>query len=559
MKLTSILPIAGWLPKYKKEYFKGDLSAGLTVGIMLIPQGMAYALLAGMPPIYGLYAAIVPQIIYAIFGTSRQLAVGPVAIDSVLVAGSLGIFAQAESQEYIALAILLAMMVGVIQLSMGILRLGFMVHFLSHPVISGFTSAAALIIGFSQLKHLMGADLVRSQYLHEILISAFQHLYDVNLCSMLIGFAGILIILLINKSKKGIPAPFVVVVLGILAVWGLGLESFGTAIVKEVPKGLPDFNVPLMDWDSVFQLSGSAFTIALVAIMEAIAISKAIQVRHNDYKIIPNQELKAIGLANIGGSFFQSFPTTGGFSRSAVNDQSGAKTNLAAIISATFVILTLLFLTPLFYYLPKAILASIIMVAVFKLISIEDAKKLWKEDQRSDFIILTLTFIATLTTGIQNGILCGILLSALKMLINSFNPKYVNKENGFILGAIKNMYHSLKPEITCNETDLPLPSDVLLIQFKGRLYFANSPYFNESIEKIIDNAKGVNYIIFDGSFIFTTDSTGKKALDTFISYCKECNLKLAMVLMNKKTGLYNQNTIETALNTIKHNKTETKE
>lgn len=516
MKIKSILPILDWLPNYNKQYLKGDINAGITVGIMLIPQGMAYAMLAGLPPIYGLYAAIVPQLIYAIFGTSRQLGVGPVAMDSLLVAVSVSQFAQVESTEYINLAILLALMVGIIQLLMGLLRLGVLVNFLSHPVISGFTSAAAIIISISQLKYLMGVELVRSQFLPTIIWDAIQNIGQINSYTLIIGLLGMLLIILAKKFTPSIPAPLVVVVLGILAVWGLNLDQVGVSIVQEIPKGLPNFEMPalIVNSESIQKLIPSAFTIAIVAFMEAIAVSKAIQARHNDYKIDPNQELIALGLANTFGSFFKSFPGTGGFSRSAVNDQSGAKTNLAAIVSASFVILTLLFLTPLFYYLPKAVLASIIMVAVFKLISVEDAIDLWKKGHKRDFFILTITFLATLGLGIQKGILIGVLLS-----------------------LIGTLYDTLYPNIVLNDALLEIPNNTLVIRFEDQLYFANSNHFKEEMEAILQQKINANpdnvidYAILDGTHIHQMDSTGEKALDSILNLYQQEGINVALVGM----------------------------
>lgn len=516
MNIKSILPILDWLPNYNKQHLKGDVNAGLTVGIMLIPQGMAYAMLAGLPPIYGLYAAIVPQLIYAIFGTSRQLGVGPVAMDSLLVAVTVSQFAQVESTQYINLAILLALMVGVIQILMGFLRLGALVNFLSHPVISGFTSAAAIIISASQLKYLMGVDAVRGQFLHDILWAAIQNLGAINLYTLAIGLSGMVIILLIKKFTPSIPAPLIVVVTGILAVWGLGLDQLGVAIVKEIPKGLPIFQTPslLFELEHVQKLLPSALTIAIIAFMEAISVSKAIQARHNDYKIDPNQELLALGMSNTIGSFFQSFPGTGGFSRSAVNDQSGAKTNLAAIISACFIIVTLLFLTPFFYYLPKAVLASIIMVAVFKLVSVQDAVNLWKKGQKRDFFILAITFLATLTIGIQNGILTGVLLS-----------------------VIGTLYDTLYPNILLNDVLLEIPKNTLIIRFEEQLYFANSNYFKEKMEAILlekittENNPIIDSVILDGTQIHKIDSTGEKALESTIELYQKEGINIILVKM----------------------------
>lgn len=361
--MKKFLPILDWLPNYKKEYFSGDLSAGLTVGVMLVPQGMAYAMIAGLPPVYGLYAAIIPQLVYAIFGTSRQLAVGAVAMDSLLVAAGITVMAEAGTENYIALAILLAFMMGTIQLAMGLFRMGFLVNFLSKPVINGFTSAAALIIGFNQLKHLIGVDLARNNNIFIIIYQAIEKFGSINWLSVLIGIIAIIILKNVKKIHKAIPGALVAVVLGVLIVKYLSLYTMGVKIVGEVPKGLPSFSFPILDTPYFNDLIPIAFTLALIAFMEAVSVAKAIQVNHTDeYKLDPNQELIGLGMGNIVGSFFSSFPTTGGFSRSAVNEQLGARTNLTSIISASLVALTLLFLTPLFYYLPNAILAAIIMV-----------------------------------------------------------------------------------------------------------------------------------------------------------------------------------------------------
>ncbi|MGI9542789.1 MAG: SulP family inorganic anion transporter, partial [Cyclobacteriaceae bacterium] len=311
MNWKSYIPFFEWWPNYGQNHLKGDLTAGLTVGIMLIPQGMAYSLLAGLPPIYGLYASTVPLILYAIFGTSRQLAVGPVAMVALLIATGVGNLVETGSENYIALAILLALMVGAIQLLLGIFRLGFLVNFLSHPVISGFTSAAALIIGLSQLKHLLGIEIDRSNFIHEILINAYQHLSEIHIVTLLIGLAGIAIIILLKKWKPSFPGPLVAVVLGILIVYGFNLAPGGVKILQEVPEGLPAFALPNLSLTDMQALLPTALTIALVGFMESIAVAKAIQARHKNYKVRSNQELIGLGLANLGGALFQSFPTTG--------------------------------------------------------------------------------------------------------------------------------------------------------------------------------------------------------------------------------------------------------
>ena len=510
--LKKNLPFLGWLLKYDKSYFKGDLTAGLTVGVMLIPQGMAYAMIAGLPPIYGLYASTIPLILYALLGTSRQLAVGPVAMVSLLTAAGIGTIAQGDSETYIALAIALALFVGVIQFLLGLFRLGFLVNFLSHPVISGFTSAAALIIGFSQLKHLLGVDIPRSHHVHEILISAVERFSDINWQSFAIGIGGVLLILGVRRINKSIPGPLLAVLFGILAVIGFGLTDQGVKIVGFIPQGLPSLVVPTFNMSQFQGLIQIALTIALVGFMESIAVAKAIQAKHRNYKVSPNQELIALGAANIGGSFFQSYPVTGGFSRTAVNDQGGAKTGLASIISAILIILTLLFLTPLFYYLPKAILASVIMVAVFGLIDYKEAIHLWKSD-RTDFWMLMATFLATLSLGIELGIGLGVVLSLVMVIYRSTQPHIA------FLGQIPgtDFYRNLS-----RFEDVKKRDDLLIMRFDAPLYFANTSFFKDTLEEQI-TAKGeaLKAIIFPFNAVYALDSSAIFTLNEVIRDCTQ--------------------------------------
>lgn len=517
MNLKSFFPILDWLPNYNSEHLKGDLSAGLTVGVMLIPQGMAYAMLAGLPPIYGLYASTLPLILYAILGTSRQLAVGPVAMVSLLTASSIGMLAETGSASYIALAISLALVVGLIQFFLGAFRLGFLVNFLSHPVISGFTSAAALIIGISQLKHLLGVPIGRSHHIHEILLEAIDKIASVNIPTLLIGLGGIALIIAVRKINRSIPGSLLAVLFGILVSWGFGLTESGVKIVGEVPQGLPSFALPGFSFGTLGTLLPIALTISLVSFMESIAVAKAVQAKHKNYKVIPNQELIALGAANIGGAFFQSYPVTGGFSRTAVNDQAGAKTGMASIFSAVLIILTLLFLTPLFYYLPNAILAAVIMVAVFGLIDYKEPIHLWHTD-RGDFWMLIVTFVATLSLGIEQGIGIGVILSLAMMIFRSTRPHMA--ELGQVPGA--KVYRNLD-----RFPDLERREDVLIIRFDAQLYFANINFFQERMSEMI-KAKGdkLKAIIINAESIGYMDSSAMHALEEFVNKYKGRNIDI---------------------------------
>jgi SulP family sulfate permease len=500
--LKKFFPILEWMPRYEKQWLSGDLSAGLTVGIMLIPQGMAYAMIAGLPPVFGLYAAMIPQIIYAIMGTSRQLAVGPVAMDSLLVASGLGALALSGIEEYIAMAIFLALFMGVLQLAFGLLRMGFLVNFLSRPVISGFTSAAAIIIGLSQLKHLLGTDIEGSNQIHILLSNAAGTLGDTNLVTLGIGLGAIILIKGLKKVSPKVPAALVAVVLGVVVVYFLGLFNQGVRIVGDVPGGLPAFELPVLEVDRISQLFPIALTLALIAFMEAISVAKAVEEKRGEKHVDANQELVALGASNIVGSFFQSYPTTGGFSRTAVNDQAGAHTGLASLVSSAVVGLTLLFLTPAFYYLPNAVLASIIMVAVFGLIDIKYPRQLWK-NRKDEFVLLVVTFLLTLGLGIKEGILLGVLLSLLLLVYR------ISKPHIAILGKIRgtNFFRNID-RFTGDAEDT---DTFLILRFDGQLFFGNKDYFQErllrqirkkgpSLRYIILNAEAINYI--DSSAVF---------------------------------------------------------
>jgi SulP family sulfate permease len=499
------IPSLNWLKNYNKNWLNGDISAGLTVGVMLIPQGMAYSMLAGLPPIYGLYAVTIPLIVYALLGTSRQLAVGPVAMVSLLIASGVGKLAEAGSDQYINYAILLAFLVGMIQLLMGVLRLGFLVNFLAHPVIAGFTSAAAIIIGLSQFKHLLGIK-VSGEKFTEIFSQIIQQIGQTHFLTFAIGLVAILILLAVKKIHKLIPGPLVVVLMGIFTVIGFGLADQGVKIVGEIPGGLPSFSLFSFDMTSAQLLLPTAFTIAFVGFMESIAVAKAIQAKHKDYELVPNQELIALGAANLAGSVFKSFPVTGGFSRTAVNDQAGAKTGLASIISATLIILTLLFFTSYFYYLPNTVLAAIIIVAVYGLIDFREAKHLFHTD-KTDFYLFIASAVGTLLLGIEEGILLGVVLSLGVLIYRVSYPHFaelgvVNNGNGF-----KNILRF---------KDAHVQDEILMMRFDAQLYFANANYFHDKVIKTIQLRHQPQFFILDASPISAIDSSAMHVLSDMV-------------------------------------------
>jgi SulP family sulfate permease len=519
MNLKRILPILDWLPNYKKEWLKGDFGAGLTVGIMLIPQGIAYAMIAGLPPIYGLYTAMIPQIVYAIFGTSRQLAVGPVAMDSLIVASGVAALAQIGTQHFIEFAILLAFMMGFLQVIFGVFKLGFLVNFLSRPVISGFTSAAALIIGLNQLKHLLGVNIQRDNKIQSILVEAFHSLKDIDIITSVIGIISIVILIFFKHLTKKIPGALVVVVLGILVVKIFHLDQLGVQILGEIPKGLPEFMMPKFEKSTLVELFPVALTLSLIAFLEAISVAKAMEIKHNDYKVNPNQELIAIGLGNIVGSFFQTYPATGGLSRTAVNHQAGAKTPLAAIVSGLVVGFTLLFLTPLFYYLPKAVLGAIIIVAVIGLLDFSVPKQLLRYSKR-ELIILNTTLIVTATVGIKEGILIGIILSITMLIYRSTKPHIA------ILGKVPKTH--FYRNVSRFEGLLKVYEDILIVRFDAQIFFANVSFFKDKLEDfVIEKGDKLKLIIIDGESINSIDSSGIYMLRDVINKYKRMNIEIA--------------------------------
>ena len=516
--MKKIFPVLDWILKYKPEYFKNDLVAGITVAILLIPQGMAYALIAGLPPVYGLYAALTPQIVYTIMGTSRQLAVGPVAMDSLLVAAGLGALSIVGTADYIQMAILLSLMVGIIHLILGIFKMGFFVSFLSKPVISGFTSGAAIIISLSQVKYLTGIPIAQNNKLQDFIFLILKSEIPIHVTTLILGLSCIFFLLFIKKLNKKIPSALVVVFFSTLWVYYYDKNLEGVAIIGEIPQGLPSIKFPKLDWLVIKNLFPIALTISIVAFTEAISISKGLDEKNKLYNLNPNQELLALGSANIFGSFFQSYPTTGGFSRTAVNSQAKAKTGVASLICALLIALTLSFFTDLFFYVPKTVLAAIIISAVLRLIDIKYAIRLYKS-RKDEFAVLVLTFILTLFVGIIQGIFFGIILSLLLLVYRASKPHFA------FLGRIGNTNYFQNIDRFPNE--VVVREDLIILKFDAQLFFGNIDFFKKlvfnSIEKkpskvkgFIINARAINYI----------DSTASEELIIIIKKLQKKELEL---------------------------------
>ncbi len=523
--LYKIFPISQWLSEYKKEDLVGDLLAGLIVTIMLVPQSMAYAMLAGLPPQVGLYASILPLIIYAIFGSSRVLAVGPVAMVSLLTLSGVGAIAQAGTAEFIALALILALMTGVIQLFMGIARLGFLVNFLSHPVLVGFTSAAALVIGFSQLKHIFGIQVARAEHPYQLFINIINNISATHLITLSIGIGSILILTYFKKflkrnlkslkfsdvisetlSKTG---ALVVVFVSTILVWSFGLDSVsGVKIVGEIPAGLPPITIPSIEATQIAALFPIAMIISLVGFMESISIATTLASKRRQ-KIDANQELIALGTANIGASVTGGYPVTGGLSRSVVNFSAGANTNLASIITAVLIALTVLLFTPLFYYLPRATLAAIVIVAVASLFDFKSFRHIWAYS-KTDALALLTTFFGVLIFNIEIGIGIGIATALLLHLYRTSKPHVA------VVGRVGDTEHFrnvLRHEVkTCPET--------CALRIDESLYFANTKELERTLlSAVADEPKLKNIVLICSAVNFIDAS----ALDTLERVVEELN------------------------------------
>ena len=491
-----------WLDGYAQADVRRDAVAGLTVGVMLIPQGMAYAVIAGMPPIYGLYAALVPLLVYPLLGTSRQLSVGPVAIDMLIVGAGVGALAAAESPRYVALAVALAGMVGLLQMAMGAGRLGFVADFLSRPVIDGFTAAAALVIGFSQLGNLTGLSLARSEYVHRLLIDAAQHLGQTHVLTLSLGLGAVALILALRRWAPALPEALVVAAAGIAVTWGFDLASEGVAIIGSIPTGLPApafYDVSLGDLRALLP---TALTLALVQFMSFISLGRVFATKRR-YAIQANRELLAVGAANALGSLFRSMPVSGSFSRSAVNDQAGARSPLANVVAALLIGLTLLFLTPLFYYLPMPALAAIIIVAAAGLIDLKEIRMLFAIKRREGAVAL-VTFGCTLVLGIQEGILLGVGASMVALLYRFSRPQ--TAELGHLPGT--RFFRDMQRYDDAHPVD-----GLLVLRVNAAVSFTNAERFKDFILKKNETCDhDVRVVILDGASINDLDTTGVEIL-----------------------------------------------
>lgn len=514
--LKKTFRILNWLPGYSRDDLMGDLKAGLTCGAMLIPQGMAYAVIAGMPPIYGLYAGVIPLLVYPVFGTSRHLSVGPVAVDMLIVAAGVTMIAGPGSPDFIGLVILLTMMTGILQLLMGTFRMGALFNFFSRPVIAGFTMAAPIIIAFTQLDNLLGVPLPDTQYVVIIASEMMGSLDRVHLPTFYWGAVSVAVLVLFNYFTPRWPSSVLVLAGSIVVAWGWGISSAEIQIVGSIPEGLPSIALPELNLGNLRRLLPTALTLALVQFMSVASLGKAFAKRHN-YLVDSNHELVAIGASNFAGSMFRALPVSGSFSRSAAAEQAGTKTPFANFITALLVIFTLLFLTDIFYFLPMPVLAAIIIVAVFGLIDIEEMKFLFTT-KKSEGGIAIFTFFCTLFIGIQEGILLGVGASMITMLYKYSRPAVAE------LGIVPDtrLFKNLKRNNEAQRIE-----GILILRVDASFSFINADFFRDFIlEKSDEEHHRTHYVIIDGSSINMLDTTATDSLASIIRTLHSWDMEL---------------------------------
>ncbi len=514
--IKRFFPIFQWGRDYRADTFINDGLAALIVTIMLIPQSLAYALLAGLPPQVGLYASILPLVAYAVFGTSRALAVGPVAVISLMTAAAAGNLAAQGSPEYLAIAILLALISGIMLLLMGVFRMGFVANFLSHPVISGFITASGILIAVSQLKHILGVQ-VSGHNLIEIGSSLLAKIDDTNLPTLIIGVVSILFLFWVRGNLKPLfmkiglsekaaniasrIGPVIAVVVAISTVALLRLDTQGVAIVGRIPEGLPPLTVPDFDMGLWISLLGSSFVIALIGFVESVSVAQTLAAKKRQ-RIDPDQELVGLGAANVAAAFSGGYPVTGGFARSAVNFDAGAETPAAGALTAIGIALATLFLTPLLYFLPIATLAATIIVAVLSLVNIGDIREAWTYS-KSDFAAMTATIAMTLLVGVEAGVFAGVILSIALFLYRSSRPHFA------VVGQVRDTEHFRNVA----RHDVWTNPRLISIRIDESLYFANARYLEDTIYDLALSSDTVEHVVLMCSAVNAIDLSALESLE----------------------------------------------
>lgn len=492
------------------------------VAILLVPQAIAYAYLAGVPPQYGLYTAIIPIIIYSLLGTSPHLAIGPVAITALLILAGLSKLEDPFSAGYIELTIVAGLLIGLIQVFLGIIKMGKYVNLLSYPVITGFTSAASLIIITSQMKDVLGIQVPNFDFLPQTVMHILENINETHILTLVIAVCSFALIFVLKRISRKIPSGLIVVGLGITLSYYLNLESEGVDIIGLVPSGLPSFAVPNLSLQNTFLLLPTVFLVVFIGIIESVGIAKAIENKNDHYELNTNQELVALGFSKIGGSFFGAIPSSASFSRSSILHESKAKTTIASLATVVFVILALLYLTPLLFYLPKVILAVIIIYAVKNLFELRLAKNIFKV-HKFDFVVMLITFLITLLISIEIGVVTGFIFSFFT-LYKSKNGKIKELAKIFSQNYQNDIYFS---ESSTHNTDTTM-------QIKNNLHFGNTEYFKESIKKQLSKESKIEVLYIEFQVNTDIDSSSLKTIKEAQRLLKSKSILLKITVTNQK-------------------------
>jgi sulfate permease, SulP family len=527
--LAQYLPILDWGRRYDRDQFTGDMVAAVIVTIMLIPQSLAYALLAGMPPEAGIYASIAPIVLYAIFGTSRALAVGPVAVVSLMTAAAVGNIAQSGTAGYVTAGLTLAFLSGAMLLALGLFRLGFLANFLSHPVIAGFITASGILIAASQLRHILGIE-GGGHTLVDILASLWAHLGEVNLITLLLGVTATAFLFWVRGGLKPLllrvglgprmadigakTGPVLAIVGTTLAVWAFDLGSRGVAIVGEVPQSLPPLTLPSFSPDLLSQLFIPALLISIIGFVESISVAQTLAAKKRQ-RIDPDQELIGLGSANLGAAFTGGFPVTGGFSRSVVNFDAGAETPAAGAFTAVGLALAALFLTPLIYFLPKATLAATIIVAVLSLVDFSILKRAWAFSH-ADFAAVSVTILLTLIFGVEAGVSAGVITSILVHLYKTSRPHMA------VVGRVPGTEHFrnvLRHEV---ETQ----PHVLSLRVDESLYFPNARFLEDQLARYAADKPELTDVVLMFPAVNEIDLSALESLEAINTRLRDADIRL---------------------------------
>jgi SulP family sulfate permease len=514
--LARLVPALVWGRAYSRVQLSSDLTAAVIVTLMMIPQSLAYAMLAGLPPYIGLYASILPLVAYALFGSSQTLAVGPVAIHSLLTATAVGKVAAAGTPEYLAAAIALALLSGALLIAMGIARLGFLANLLSHPVISGFVSASAVLIALSQLKHILGVP-AHGETVSEMAGALFSHYQEFNLPTLVIGALSIVFLSFARRRLKALfgrfgivervadlvikAAPILAIAVSTGAVAVLGLTGEGVKVVGEIPRGMPPIGVPAFNASLWLSLLPAATLLSVIGFVESMSVAQTLAAKRRQ-RLDPDQELIGLGAANIAASLSGGYPVTGGFARSVVNFDAGAQTPMAGVFTAAGIAATLLFLTPLIHDLPLAVLAATIIVAVLSLVDLGAIRRTWLYS-KSDFAAMALTIALVLGVGVVSGLVAGVLLSLLLFLWRTSRPHMA------IVGQVPGTEHFRN----IDRHKVVVSDRVLSVRVDESLYFANARFLEDRIYALVADRPTLEHVVLVCPAVNFIDASALESLE----------------------------------------------